>query len=65
MVSRSSRFGRVVERYNDTGSRATAFMSGFNLREGALATSLSPDDENVVCIGADTQAMATVINRVI
>ncbi|MDH3731366.1 MAG: amidohydrolase family protein, partial [Acidimicrobiia bacterium] len=55
----------VVERYNDTGSRATAFMSGFNLREGALATSLSPDDENVVCIGADTQAMATAINRVI
>jgi adenine deaminase len=55
----------VVERYNNTGSRATAFMSGFNLTEGALATSLSPDDENIVCIGADTKAMATAINRVI
>ena len=39
-------------------------MSGFNLREGALATSNSPDDQNVVCIGADTESMATAINRV-
>ena len=54
----------VVERYNDTGSRSTAFMSGYGLREGAMATSLSPDDENVVCIGADTLSMATAINRV-
>ncbi len=55
----------VIERYNDTGSRSTAFMSGFNLREGALATSLSPDDENVVCLGADAVSMATAVNRVI
>lgn len=54
----------VVERYNDTGSRSTAFMSGFGLREGAMATSLSPDDENVVCIGADTVSMATAVNRI-
>jgi adenine deaminase len=55
----------VLERYNDTGSRSTAFMSGFSLTDGALATSLSPDDENVVCIGANTESMATAINRVI
>ena len=55
----------VIERYNDTGSRSTAFMSGFSLQSGALASSLSPDDENVVCLGADVASMATAVNRVI
>ena len=55
----------VIERYNNTGSRSTAFMSGFALKEGALASSLSPDDENIVCLGADVQSMVTAVNRVI
>ena len=55
----------VIERYNDTGSRATAFMSGFALKEGAIASSLSPDDENIVCLGADVESMVTACNRII
>lgn len=54
----------VIERFNDTGSRSTAFMSGFSLGEGALATSNAPDDGNVVCLGADTLSMATAVNRI-
>jgi adenine deaminase len=55
----------VLERYRNTGSRSVAFLSGFNLREGAIASSLSPDDQNVLCLGADTLSMATAVNRII
>lgn len=54
----------VIERFNDTGSRSTAFMSGFGIKEGALATSNAPDDQNVVCLGADVESMVTAVNRV-
>jgi adenine deaminase len=54
----------VFERYRNSGSHATAFMAGSGLREGALVTSNCPDDQNVLCLGADAQSMATAINRV-
>jgi adenine deaminase len=54
----------VVERFRDTGSRSTAFMSGLGLRQGAMAVSNVADDQNVVCVGADVESMVTAINRV-
>ena len=54
----------VFERFHATGSHSTAFMSGFEIKEGALATSNAPDDQNVVCLGADVDSMVTAINRV-
>jgi adenine deaminase len=55
----------VVERYGRTRNRPTAFVSGFGLRSGALATSAAPDDNNIVCVGADPEDMAVAINHVI
>jgi adenine deaminase len=54
----------VVERYGRTHNRPVAFISGFGLRSGALATSTAPDDNNIVCVGATSEDMALAINRI-
>ncbi|MEM4092859.1 MAG: adenine deaminase C-terminal domain-containing protein [Conexivisphaerales archaeon] len=54
----------IVERYSGKGLRSTAFISGFNMAGGAVATSLSPDDENIVSIGTNLEDMAHVINYI-
>jgi adenine deaminase len=53
----------VRERYTGAGGGSTAFMVGMGLRAGALATSNCPDDQNVLCVAADLESMATAINR--
>jgi adenine deaminase len=53
----------VRERYTGSGGGTTAFMVGMGLRAGALATSNCPDDQNVLCVAADLESMATAINR--
>jgi adenine deaminase len=55
----------VVERYGRTRNRPTAFVSGFGLRSGALATSTAPDDNNIVCVGENAADMAVAINHII
>ncbi len=55
----------VVERYGKTGNRPVAFVSGFNLKAGAIATSTAPDDNNIVCIGTNSADMALAVNRII
>jgi adenine deaminase len=42
--------------------RPIFFVSGFQLRAGAMASSLSPDDNNVVCVGTHAEDMALAIN---
>jgi adenine deaminase len=54
----------VVERYGRTNNRPVAFISGFGLRSGALATSTAPDDNNIVCVGATSDDMALAINYI-
>jgi adenine deaminase len=55
----------VVERHRRTGNRAVAFISGFNFTAGAMASSVSPDDNNIVSIGVNQVEMASAINEVI
>ena len=55
----------VVERYGRTRNRPTAFVSGFGLKSGALATSAAPDDNNIVCVGGNPADMAVAINHII
>lgn len=55
----------VVERYGKTRNRPVAFVSGFGLKTGAIATSAAPDDNNIVCIGASSEDMAAAINWII
>ncbi|MGI9484605.1 MAG: adenine deaminase C-terminal domain-containing protein, partial [Geminicoccaceae bacterium] len=55
----------VVERYGKTRNRPVAFVSGFGIKAGAIATSAAPDDNNIVCIGASSEDMAVAINWII
>jgi adenine deaminase len=55
----------VVERYGRTRNRPVAFVSGFGLETGALATSTAPDDNNIVCVGTNPDDMAVAINHII
>ncbi len=55
----------VVERYGKTTNKPVAFVSGFGLKYGAMATSTAPDDNNIVCIGTNPEDMATAINWII
>jgi adenine deaminase len=40
-------------------------VSGFGLTSGALATSSTPDDENILCVGTNAADMALAINTLI
>lgn len=53
----------VVERYGKNSNRPTAFLAGFGLKSGALASSTAPDDNNIVVIGASPEDMAVAVNH--
>ncbi len=55
----------VIERYGKTGNRPVAFVSGFGLKSGAIASSTAPDDNNIICVGANPDDMAVAINHLI
>lgn len=54
----------VSERYGKRdGATATAMINGFGLRSGAIASSAAPDDNNIVCVGADRADIALAVNH--
>ncbi|MFC8711417.1 adenine deaminase C-terminal domain-containing protein [Streptomyces sp. NPDC057197] len=54
----------VSERYGKNGGgTVTAMINGFGLRSGAIASSAAPDDNNIVCVGADRADMALAVNH--
>ncbi|MEV0008990.1 adenine deaminase C-terminal domain-containing protein [Streptomyces sp. NPDC047973] len=55
----------VSERYGkNAGATVTAMINGFGLRSGAIASSAAPDDNNIICVGADRADMALAINHI-
>ena len=54
----------VVERYGGE-SVANAFITGFNLKKGAIASSVAHDSHNIVVVGYDSEMMAEAVNTVI
>ncbi|MFD0898030.1 adenine deaminase C-terminal domain-containing protein [Loigolactobacillus binensis] len=55
----------VIERYGINGNHARGFISGWSLQAGAIATSASPDDNNLVVAGVNTADMALAANTLI
>ncbi len=67
----------VVERYgkgkhyskklqkNVKGNIATAFIKGFGIKEGAIATSIAHDSHNLIVIGTNDEYMAQAVNQLI
>ena len=52
-----------VERYGKNGNIGKAFMAGFNLKEGAIASSIGHDNHNIIVMGVNTEDMAVAVNR--
>ncbi|MEM5826323.1 MAG: adenine deaminase [Candidatus Aenigmatarchaeota archaeon] len=52
----------AVDRYNGKNF-AIGFVSGFNLRDAAIATSIAHDSHNIIAIGSDDNAIAIAINK--
>ena len=53
-----------VERYGINGNIGKAFMGGFNLKAGAIASSVGHDNHNIIVLGTNHQDMALAVNRV-
>ena len=55
----------VVNRYIPDAPPAVAFVRGFGLQRGALASSVAHDSHNIVAVGCDDQALVAAVNAVI
>ncbi|MBO3700671.1 adenine deaminase [Roseivirga sp. E12] len=54
----------VVNRYNNADP-AIAFIKNFNLKEGALASSVGHDSHNIIAVGVDDESIVAAINLII
>ncbi len=54
----------VVNRYHDAPP-AVAFVQGFGLQRGAMASSVAHDSHNIVAVGARDDELCAAVNRVI
>jgi adenine deaminase len=55
----------VVNRYAPKAPVAVAFIKGFGLKAGAIASSVAHDSHNVVAVGVDDASLCAAINLVI
>lgn len=53
----------VIERHGKNGNMATGFVRGFNLKKGAIASTVCHDHHNIAVVGADYDDMALAANR--
>lgn len=51
-------YAAVIERHRNTGNVGLGFVRGFQLRSGALASTVSHDSHNLVVVGASLPDMA-------
>ncbi len=54
----------VVNRYNNAPP-AVAFIKGFGLKQGAIASSVGHDSHNIIAVGVDDESICHVVNLVI
>lgn len=54
----------VINRYQEAPP-AIGFIKNFNLKSGALASTVAHDSHNIVAIGVDDQSLAAAINAII
>ncbi|UYZ57596.1 adenine deaminase [Hymenobacter latericus] len=55
----------VVNRYQPDARPAVAFIRGFGLQRGALASSVGHDSHNITAVGCSDEALARAVNLVI
>jgi adenine deaminase len=54
----------VVERHHTTGNIGLGLVSGFGLRQGALASSIAHDSHNIVAVGVADEDIYTAVKEV-
>ncbi len=54
----------VVERHKNTGHIGIGYLNGYGLKSGAIATSVSHDSHNIICVGTNDADMAFAVNRI-
>jgi len=54
----------VVERHKNTHHIGIGYLSGYGLKAGAVATSISHDSHNIIVVGTNEADMAAAVNRV-
>ena len=51
----------VVERHRSTGHIGIGYLKGYGLKSGAVATSVSHDSHNIICVGTNDADMAAAV----
>jgi len=54
----------VLERYGHN-RMANAFVRGFGLKKGAIASSVAHDSHNIIAVGTNAQDMANAVNKLV
>lgn len=54
----------VKDRYNDA-QPVTGFIKGFNLKQGAFASSVAHDSHNIICVGIKDSDIVAAINKIV
>lgn len=54
----------VIERHNMTGNIGLGLVEGFNLKEGAIASTIAHDSHNIIVIGDNDEDMVRAIKEV-
>lgn len=54
-----------AERYGINGNVGKAFMGGFHMKEGAIASSVGHDNHNIIVMGTNFEDMAVAVNRLV
>ncbi|MCK4338874.1 MAG: adenine deaminase [Candidatus Cloacimonetes bacterium] len=55
----------VVERYHKKGNISTCQVKGFNLKKGAIASSIAHDCHNIIAVGTNDNDIKSSINLII
>ena len=55
----------VIERHNNTNHKFIGFIKGLGLKKGAIASSVSHDSHNIVCVGTNEKDMQLAVNKLI
>ncbi len=53
----------VIERHGRNGNIGRAFVTGFGMQRGAIASSVGHDSHNICVVGVDDGDMAVAVNR--
>lgn len=55
----------IINRYEAKATAAIAFIKGFGLKRGAIASSVAHDCHNIIAVGVDNDSLCQAVNAVI